>query len=163
MVIGIHSTCWEEAVLNSEKCNFPATNVLEETLKCQQSNKAIYQGRIIGTRDASPGVILDYINNWISFSNDDSITISVKDGEDTYSLKVDKTCPSYLPSPKDPNCTPDLNNIITTQDLMSLMAIVLMIILMTTLTVAHFIIALKHNEINSTNQTCNYKYKLNKC
>ena len=159
MVIGIHDTCWEET-LNNEKCNFPATNVLEETLKCQKSNKLIYQGRIIGTRNTSPGVILDYINKWIMSSTDDSSTISIKDGDTTYVLRVDKTCPSYLPSPKDSNCTPDLNNTITTSDVLSLMAIILMIIVMIMLTMAHFISALKYNEKYST---CNHNYKLNKC
>lgn len=158
MVIGIHSTCWEET-LNNEKCNFPVTNVLEETLKCQQSNKLIYQGRIIGTRNTSPGVILDYINKWIMSSTGDSSTISIKDGDTTYVLRVDNTCPSYLPSPKDSNCTPDLNNTISTSDVLSLMAIILMIILMIMLTVAHFINALKYNEKYS----CNYNYKMNKC
>ena len=158
MVIGIHSTCWEEA-LNNEKCNFPATNVLEETLKCQQSNKVIYQGRIIGTRNASPGVILDYIKKWILFSTDD-FAISIKDDDNVYNLRVDKTCPSYLPSPKDSNCTPDLNNTITTSDVMSLMAIILVILLIIMLTVTHFIKALKYNEIHSI---YNHNYKLNKC
>ena len=158
MVIGIHDACWEET--NNEKCNFPATNVLEETLKCQDSDKLIYQGRIVGTKNTSPGVILDYINKWIMSSTGDSSAISIKDGDTIYVFRVDKTCPSYLPSPKDPNCTPDLNNTITTSDLLSLMAIILMIILMIMLTVAHFISALKYNE---KYPTCNYNYKLNKC
>ena len=157
MVIGIHSTCWEETALNSEKCNFPVINVMEETLKCQQSNKVVYQGRIIGTRNTSPGVILNYINKWVLFSNDDSGNISIEDDGNSYVLRVDKTCPSYLPSPTDSNCIPELNNTITTSDVLSLIAIIMMIIVMIMLTVTHFINALKHNEINIKSN------KFNKC
>ena len=148
MIIGIHDTCWEETILNAKKCNFPVINVLEESLKCQQSNKVVYHGRITGTRSASPGVILDYINKWVLLSDDDSDAVSIKDGDNIYILRVDKTCPSYLASPSDSNCTPERdNNILTTSDVLSLIAIILIIIVMIMLTLAHFIKALKHNKI----------------
>ena len=162
MVIGVHSTCWEETMPNNEKCSFPAINVLEETLKCQESNKVVYQGRIIGTKRTTPGIIIDYINKWILLSNDDSIAITIEDDDNTYTLSVDKTCPPYLASPLDSNCTPEVNNVNTTLDVLSLMAIVAMSAVMTMLIVAHFINALKHTEINSINYACNYNYKLNK-
>ena len=144
---------------NNEECNFPASNVVEETLKCQQSNKLVYQGRLIGTTRAAPRAILDYINKWILFSSD---AVSIKDDDNTYVLEVDKTCPPYLASSLDPNCTPELNSITMSSDVLSSMAIVGMIILLIILTVGHFMNALKHNEINSINHTCNYNYKLNK-
>ena len=148
MIIGIHDTCWEETILNDKKCNFPVINVLEESLKCQQSNKVVYHGRITGTSSASPGVILDYINKWVLLSDDDSDAVSIKDGDNIYILRVDKTCPSYLASPSDSNCTPERdNNILTTSDVLSLIAIILIIIVMIMLTLAHFIKALKHNKI----------------
>jgi len=152
MVIGIHDVCWEET---NEKCNFPAINVVEENLKCDKSNKIIYQGRIIGTRNASPQVILDYINKWILFSSYDSNTISIQDDDNVYALRVDETCSPHLASPLDSNCTPELN-MINVSDALTFIAIVLMIILMTILTMAHFINALKQNEINSINHR--YKY-----
>lgn len=158
MVIGIHSSCWEQTI-NSENCNFPVINVLEETLKCQQSNKVVYQGRIIGTGRASPGVILDYINKWILFSNDDSITIYIDDDDGgAYPVKVDKTCPPYLASPVDPNCIPKLHNAArTTSDVLSLMVIIVIIALLAILTVRHFFNVCKYNKTN------HYTYKFNKC
>ena len=159
MVIGIHNTCWEQTAAINEECNFPASNVVEETLKCQQSNKLVYQGRLVGTRRAGLRTIIDYINKWILFSSD---AISIRDDDNTYVLEVDKTCPPYLTSPLDPNCTPELNSITMSTDVLSSMAIVAMIILMIVLTVGHFMNALKHNEISSINHTYNYNYKLNK-
>ena len=160
MVIGVHHTCWEETTANNEKCNFPASNVLEETLKCQQSNSVVYQGRIIGTSKTTPGVILDYIKKWILFFSDG---ITINDDDNTYVLKVDNTCPPYLASPLDPNnCTSELNGTSAVSDVLSLMPIAAIIILMIVLTVGHFMNALKRNEISSINHTCNYNYKLNK-
>lgn len=161
MVIGIHNVCWKKTILNNERCNFPAINVLEESLRCQQSNKVVYQGRIIGTRHANPAVILDYINNWIMFPNDDSTTFSIEDDENIYTLRVDKTCPPYLASPSDSNCIPELTY--TMADVLPLMASGVMIIVMVILTVAHFINMLKQNKTNFVSHTCNYHYKLNKC
>ena len=158
MIIGIHDTCWEETILNSRKCNFPVINVLEESLKCQQSNKVVYHGRITGTRNASPGVIFGYIYKWALLSYDDSSAVSIKDDDNTYILRVDKTCPSYLASPSDSNCTPERdNNILTTSDVLSLIAIILIIIVMIMLTLTHFINALKHNKIY---QPYNYNYNV---
>lgn len=138
MVMGVYTGCWEET-FDNEKCNFPVVNVMEDSLKCELSNKVVYQGRIIGTKTTSPGVILDYITKWILSSGDDSsTTIPIEDDENIYVVEVDKSCPPYLASPSDSNCTPELSVSNTSDILPPLMAIIMMIMMMTVLIVAHF-------------------------
>jgi len=114
----------------TEKCHFPIVNMVEEDMKCVQSDKVVYQARIIGTKSFGPGIILNYIDKWLSSSNNQAISI-YEDRMAVYDMNIDKTCPVYLASPKDPSCMPQVDII----DITNVVLIIAIVILMSSMTV----------------------------
>ena len=162
IVIGIYTTCWEEDTTgDTDKCHFPIVNMVEEDMRCDQSDKVVYQGRIIGTKSFSPGAIIDYINKWVSSSNSQTISVD-EDRANVYNMGIDKTCPVYLASPTDPSCTPQVDVI----NIANVILIIVIVILMSSMIIllvqilAYVIKSLKIIRTKIVYDNC--KNKLNK-
>ena len=67
-----------------------------------EDSHLIYIGRIIGTKDLRPLVLLDLLKDW---TNKDTSVLQAA-GE---SMMVDQSCPLYLSSPRDRNCVPEMD------------------------------------------------------
>ena len=63
-----------------------------------EDSHLIYIGRIIGTKDLRPLVLLDLLEDW---KNEKNALVLQATGE---SLMMDQSCPLYLSSPRDHNC-----------------------------------------------------------
>jgi len=131
--MGIYTTCWEEEDMmggDTEKCHFPIVNMVEEDMRCVQSDKVVYQARIIGTKSFGPGIILNIIDKWLASSESQAISV-YEDRTAIYDMDIDKTCPVYLASPNDPSCMPQVDVI----DITNVVLIIVIVIVMSSMTI----------------------------
>jgi len=85
----------------------PSTTITDIQTQCNvEESHLIYIGRIIGTRELRPLVLFGLLEDW---KNKDTSVIRAF-GE---SLMMDKSCPLYLSSPRDPNCVPKMDPSLT--------------------------------------------------
>lgn len=81
----------------------PDATITDMQTQCNDEDAhLIYIGRIIGTKDLRPSILLGLLEDW---KNKNTLILQ-ESGE---SLMMDQSCPLYLSSPRDPNCVPKVN------------------------------------------------------
>ena len=86
-----------EAIERHCRCHFPITNLLEESLSCENSlNLMTYRNTLLSTYNFNATQIIGFIQDWVSTSPRIKIERS--------HVRVDSSCPVAISSLDEPEC-----------------------------------------------------------